>query len=263
MGRKVKSMRSKEVYTDRHDKIVERDFEDNRTLECAFSGDFREHHEERTGSAPAKIIASIIFAIALLAGLEIGIRSPVAADNAVVNENDRVILHGNVNPQARPEFDVGPTDPSLRMKRMILLLKIAPEKQAELDRLLAEQQNPFSPNFHHWLTPEEFRKRFGPSPEEIATVKNWLVSQGFTMEGTAKGGAWINFSGTVADVERAFHVKMHDYCVDGHLYHANSNDPSILRSLAGLVAGPVSLNNFPLEAMPLIGKGVDRSVKVQ
>ena len=55
-----------------------------------------------------------------------GIRSLFAVDNAVIEENDRVVLHGNVHPKARPEFDVGPTDPSLPMKRMILLLKIAP-----------------------------------------------------------------------------------------------------------------------------------------
>ena len=196
------------------------------------------------------IVAAIIFGIASLAGLSIGTRSSFAVDNAVVNENGRVVLHGNVNPMARPEFDVGTSDPLLPMKRMSLLLKIAPEKQAQLDRLLAEQQDPSSPNFHRWLTPEEFRKRFGPSPEEIATVKNWLVSEGFSVEGSAKGFAWIDFSGTVADVERAFHVSMHDYFVKGHRYHANRTDPSIPRALAGLVAGPVSLNNFPLEVMP-------------
>jgi hypothetical protein len=197
------------------------------------------------------VIAVIIFGVALWAGLSISIRSAFAVDNASIDENGWVVLHGNVNPKARPEFDVGPSDPSLPMKRMTLLLKIAPEKQAELDRLLAEQQDPSSPYFHRWLTPEEFGKRFGPSREEIATVKNWLVSQGFTVERAANGSAWINFSGTVADVERAFHVSMHDYSVGGHLYHSNSTDPSIPRALADLVAGPVKLNNFPLEHIPL------------
>jgi subtilase family serine protease len=135
------------------------------------------------------------------------------------------------------------------MNRTILLLKIAPEKQAELDRLVAEQQDPSSPNFHHWLTPEEFGKRFGRTPEEIATVKGWLISHGFTIDETAKSGAWINFSGTAADVDRAFHAEMHDYFVNGQLRHANSTAPSIPRALADLVAGPVSLHSFPSKAM--------------
>ena len=191
------------------------------------------------------VIAAAIFGIASLAGLSIGVRSPFAVDNAVMEGNDRVVLHGTVHPKARPEFDVGPTDPSLPMKRTILLLKIAPEKQAELDRLVAEQQDPSSPNFHRWLTPEEFGKRFGRTPEEIATVKGWLITHGFTIDETAKGGAWINFSGTAADVDLAFHANMHDYQVAGHLRHANSTDISIPRALADLVAGPVSLHNFP------------------
>ena len=194
------------------------------------------------------IIVAIIFGIASLAGLSIGIRSPFAVDKAVIGENDRVVLQGTVHPNARAEFDVGPTDPSLPMKRTILLLKIATEKQAELDRLVAEQQDPSSPNFHHWLTPEEFGKRFGRTPEEIAAVKGWLITHGFTIDETAKGGTWINFSGTAADVDRAFHANMHDYQVAGHLRHANSTDISIPSALAGLVAGPVSLHNFPRHA---------------
>ena len=191
------------------------------------------------------VIAAIIFGISSLAGLSICVRSPFAVGNAVMEENDRVVLHGTVPPKARPEFDVGPADPSLAMKRTILLLKIAPEKQAELDRLVAEQQDPSSPNFHRWLTPEEFGKRFGRTPEEIGTVKGWLITHGFTIDETAKGGTWINFSGTASDVDLAFHANMHDYQVDGKVRHANSTDISIPRALADLVAGPVSLHNFP------------------
>ncbi len=199
------------------------------------------------------IVVAIIFGMASLAGFlpskkSIGIRSALAVDNAVTGENDRVVLHGTIPPRALPEFDVGPTDPSLPMKRTILLLKIAPEKQAELDRLVAEQQDPSSPNFHSWLTPEEFGKRFGRSPEELATVKGWLITQGFTIDETARGGGRINFSGTAADVDRAFNANMHDYQVDGHLRHANSTEISIPRALADLVAGPVSLHNFPHKA---------------
>jgi hypothetical protein len=200
------------------------------------------------------IAAAIILGIASSAAFlsskkSIGIRSVFAVDNAVIDENDRVVLHGNVPAGARPEFDAGPTDPSLPMKRTILLLKIAPEKQAQLDRLVAEQQDPSSPNFHRWLTPEEFGERFGRSPEEIAAVKSWLISHGFTIDETAKSGVWINFSGTAADVDSAFHANMHDYQANGQLRHANSTDPSIPRVLADLVAGPVSLHNFPRKAM--------------
>ena len=189
-------------------------------------------------------LTKIIFGLALLAGVSFGIGASFAAEIPAIDENDRVVLHGNVHPEARPQFDIGPTDPSLPMNRVILLLKIAPNKQAALDRLLIEQQDPSSPSFHRWLKPEEFGERFGRSPEETQTVKGWLVSHGLTINETAKGGNWINFSGTAAQVESAFRVQIHDYNVDGRLHHANSNDPSIPCALADVVLGPVTLHDF-------------------
>src|SRR5450759_422793 len=97
----------------------------------------------------------------------------------VVNNNETVVLKGNVHPLARPEFDVGLTASSLPMDRMILSLRLTPNKQAELERLLADQQDPASPSFHHWLTPEEFGANFGPQHEDIAAITSCLTSQGF------------------------------------------------------------------------------------
>ncbi len=90
---------------------------------------------------------------------------------------------------ARPESDIGARYRSVPMKRMILLLKLTPEKLANRDPLLAEQLDSSSPTFTHWLTPEEYGKTSsGRSSEEIAIVKKWLVSHGFTIDQEAKGG---------------------------------------------------------------------------
>ena len=176
-----------------------------------------------------------------------------------VDDQDMVVLPGNTYPQALPEFDAGPVDPSLPMKNMILSLKVSPDKQAALDRLLAEQQDPASPNFHKWLTPEEFGSRFGPSPQELAAITAWLKSKGFVIEKVANGRLWINFSGTAADVEKAFHTQIRNYRVEGKTYVANAMDPSIPRAFSGLVAGIVSLHNFPRKAMHTPGRLVSRA----
>ncbi len=178
-----------------------------------------------------------------------------AASNAsahpprVINDRDAIILHGNVHPLARPEFDRGETDASMPMERMILTLQLNAMKQSELNKILAELHNPASPKYHRWLSPEEFNKRFGPLSEDIHSITDWLTSHGFMINEVAKSGAWVNFSGTVADVERAFHTRIHNYYVNGHMYHANAQDPSIPRGLSDLVAGIVSLHNFPRKMM--------------
>lgn len=167
----------------------------------------------------------------------------------LVDDNDTVVLSGNVHPLAVAETEIGRTDPSLPMERMILVLAMRPENKAALDRLLADQQDPGSPSFHQSLTPEEFGARFGATPDEIGLITGWLRSHGFVVDEVGKGRTWINFTGTVGDVETAFHTQIHDYLVDGELHQANAIDPAIPRALSGVVAGIVSLHDFRSQQM--------------
>jgi len=197
------------------------------------------------------IVKHFIFAciIAAVSVILFGASAVFAHPPLVINDKDIITLRGNVHPLARPEFDRGETDASLPMERMILTFRLNAVKQAELDKFLAELQDSASPNFHHWISPEEFNKRFGPASEDIYSITDWLTSHGFSVNEIAKSGAWVNFSGTVANVERAFHTRIHNYYVNGHMYHANAQDPSIPRGLSDLVAGIVSLHNFPRKMM--------------
>ena len=161
-----------------------------------------------------------------------------------INDADRVTLHGNVHPEARAEFDRGSAPANMPMKNMILLLSVRPDAQAQLNQLLAEQQDPSSPNYHKWLTPTEFGLRFGPTDQDIADATSWLKRFGFRIDEVAKGRMWINFSGNVQPVERAFQTNIREFEVSGKMHHANATNPTIPRALTGLVQGVVSLHDF-------------------
>ena len=62
---------------------------------------------------------------------------------------------------------------------MLLVLKRSPEQQAALEKLLAEQQDKSSPNYHKWLSPDEFGQQFGASDQDIQKITSWLQSHGF------------------------------------------------------------------------------------
>lgn len=172
-----------------------------------------------------------------------------------IDETDRVVLSGNVHPLAAARHDIGLSSASLPMERITLLLKLRPGAQEQLDAWLAQQHDPASPNYHHWLTPQEYGRRFGPSDSAIAAVVEWLSSRGFTVEEVAPGRGWINFSGSVARVEETFRTQMHDYLVGGKVYHANAVEPSIPRALTSVVQGVVQLHNFPLpHSHQMVGK---------
>jgi pseudomonalisin len=175
-----------------------------------------------------------------------GMLSSAALAQRSINEADRVTRHGNVHPLARAEFDRGSADLTLPMENMILLLSPRASAKAELDTLLADLQNPKSPNFHQFLTPPEFGLRFGPADQDVADAANWLKSFGFRIEEIGNGKLWINFSGNVQQVERAFQTNIRQYEVNGEIHHANATDPSIPRAFSGLVQGVVSLHDFPI-----------------
>ena len=173
-----------------------------------------------------------------------GMLSQNAQAQRNINDADRVTLHGNTHPMARAEFDRGSASATMAMNHMVLLLAVRPDAQAQLQQLLADQQDPKSPNFHKWLTPAEFGAKFGPTGQDIADVTGWLQKFGFTIDQVANGRMWINFSGDVQSVERAFQTSIHKYDVNGETHHANATDPTIPRALSGLVQGVVSLNDF-------------------
>ncbi len=190
----------------------------------------------------------ILLITAALAGLAHA--SPASAGPPrIIDDKDTVSLKGNVHPLARPEFDRGEADASLPMEGMILTLKLNAAKQTELDKFLYGLHDPASPDYHHWLSPEQFKERFAPAPEDVTAITGWLRSHGFVIEGVARGGASINFAGSALSVKRAFHTPIHTYVVNNRTYHANAQDPAIPRGLADVVAGIVTLHDFPRKMM--------------
>jgi subtilase family serine protease len=166
-----------------------------------------------------------------------------------------VWLEGNTRPMFRPENDLGPVDDSLKLENITLAFKPTAEQQANLEALLDDQQNPSSPLYHHWLTPEQFADSFGLSANDLAQVVTWLQSQGFTVTYTARSRTWVFFSGTAAQVRAAFQTEIHNYSLDGQTYYANSSEPAVPAVLADVVLGVTSLDNY--HARPL---GVFRQV---
>lgn len=166
-----------------------------------------------------------------------------------IDEAQMVQMKGNVHPLARTEFDRGAVSNATPMKRMMLLLERSPEQEAALQQLMAEQMSKESPNFHKWLTPEEFGRQFGPANADIETVTSWLASQGFSEIRVNRGKTLIEFSGNVGQVRNAFRTDIHKFVVNGDERQANMGDPQIPAALTPVVAGIVSLHNFPMKSM--------------
>ncbi len=166
-----------------------------------------------------------------------------------IDDSRLVPLKGNIHPLATAAADMGKAADSLQLPRNILLLKRSAAQDSALKKLLEDQQNPKSPNYHNWLTPAQYGKQFGAAPEDIQKITAWLTNHGFTVDPPMAGRNLIMFSGTHAELEDAFHTELHTYEVKGKRYYANSTNPLIPAALAPVVSGFSSLNNFPKHAL--------------
>jgi biotin operon repressor len=185
-----------------------------------------------------------LITLVLFSGLSGAQTTPRTLITKPVDENQLTVLKGNTHPLARAEFDRGAAPADLPMNRMLLVLKRSDEQESALRSLIDNQQDKASPNYHKWLSPEQFGKQFGPSDQDIAQVTSWLQSHGFQIAQVSKGRTVIEFSGTAAQVQEALRTSIHKYAVNGEEHWANSTDPQIPAALTPVVAGVLTLHNF-------------------
>jgi subtilase family serine protease len=132
---------------------------------------------------------------------------------------------------------------SVRLSHLQLILKPSSQRQAAREAMIASQHNPQSAQFHQWLTPQQFGARFGVLDGDIAAVTAWLASQGFTVNQVYPNKTQIDFSGTVAQVNQAFHTSERVYTLGAGTFLANAGDISIPAALEPVVRGVMGLSN--------------------
>ncbi len=164
-----------------------------------------------------------------------------------MDERSTSVVRGNLHPRALAEFDQGRLDEVTPVHRITMVFKRTEGQQAGLNALLQEQQDPSSPNYHLWLTPEEFGDRFGLNAADLDTIVSWLKSRGFTVDETARGRSWVTFSGTAGQVDRAFRTELHQYSVNGVPHYAAAREPSVPAALVDVVSGFGSLHDFGMK----------------
>lgn len=168
---------------------------------------------------------------------------PSRIESAITSAR-RAVLAGSLRPLARSQFDAGAMPPSTPLHGISMTFSLSPAQQADLDSLLADQQNPASPFYHQWLTPAQFGARFGMSSADLAKVEAWLQQEGFHVDSVAPSRNRIRFSGTAAQVAAAFAAPMRYYQINGVRHFAPASALSLPAALAPAVAGIGNLDDF-------------------
>lgn len=187
------------------------------------------------------LLASLAAASLLIPGLQAQVPSRI--ESAISNAR-RLTLAGSVRPRARAQFDAGAMPGATRLQGISMVFNLSAAQQADLDSLLAEQQDPASPLYHQWLTPAQFGVRFGMASADLARVEAWLEQEGFQVDGVAPSRNRIRFSGTAAQVEAAFGAPLHYYQINGERHFAPASALSVPAALEPTVLGITNLDDF-------------------
>lgn len=170
----------------------------------------------------------------------------VSADriSGAISAGSGVTLQNSLNRQAQSKYDQGPVNPSFQLTHLTLMTTPSAAQQQALKKLLAQQQDRTSPNYHKWLTPAQYADQFGLSLNDMNRLTAWLKSQGFTIKSIAGGRNEVNFSGTAAQVQSAFKAEIHFYNVNGEQHFANATPLVLPSALNGIVSGVIGVHNF-------------------
>jgi subtilase family serine protease len=190
-------------------------------------------------ASPYKRLIFILTALSVAAWAS----NPPSRITREIDASQWVRVRGNVRAFARPELDRGRADVNEAISGSIAF-RLSPAQQADLNTLLIQQRNPASPEYHKWLTPEQYADRFGLSQSDLAKVTSWLQSQGLTVTRIARARTQVFFDGSVGQVEYAFHTQLHNYSVGGKIQYANASAPAVPVALADMVLDIRGLSNF-------------------
>jgi subtilase family serine protease len=141
--------------------------------------------------------------------------------------------------------------------RLNLSIGLPLRNQNELDALLAQLQDPASPNFGHYLSAQQFAAEFGPTEQDYQALIQFAHENGLVVTGTHSNRVLLDVSGQASEIEKALHVKMmvYDHPVRGRFY-APDREPSLdleakVLDISGLdnfaPPRPMSLKKIPLE----------------
>jgi subtilase family serine protease len=130
------------------------------------------------------------------------------------------------------------------MLKVLRIMTLQLRDEIQLDTLLQRLYDPTSPDYRHFLSVEEFTAQFGPTAADYSTVLNYAASHGLTVTSHHANRLVVEVEGTVADMEKAFHVSMQTYQhpTENRTYFAPDVEPSVDAGVA--VAGISGLNNY-------------------
>ncbi len=163
-----------------------------------------------------KLVAFLLMAVAIVVGVSIVCQAQ--SQSLMTRHVREVTLNGQAQLVGRL-----PATQSMGFDIVLAL-----RHQPELENFLQELYDPSSSSYRHFLTPQEFTARFGPSQEDYDAVIRFAKANGFAVQGGSRDAMDVQLKGTVAAIEKALHVTMgvYQHPTENRTFFAPDREPS-------------------------------------
>jgi subtilase family serine protease len=179
-----------------------------------------------------RFTAFVSASLLLVLGQAIEAASPNSASYSLKNNTPGFIKHAD---------DLGPTDPATIIT-VTAWLKLRNEDK--LDQLAKQVNQKGSGSYRQWINQATFNNRFAPTSQAVKAVQNFLTAHKLTVLHVAENNFYIKVQGAIADVEKTFHVDIHNYNLNRRTYRSNNSDPSVNDPSGGQIAGITGLDDL-------------------
>ena len=178
-----------------------------------------------------------------------------AQEPALALDSARPALSAHVPVEAKLATPLGRLPGERRLNLAIGLPLRHPEA---LTNLLRQLYDPSRPGYRHYLTSEQFTAEFGPTEQDYQAVMTFVRANGLSVIAVHPNRVVLDASGTVADIERTFHLSLRTYRhpVEDRAFYAPDAEPTLelavpvlhISGLSDLVRPhPASLKVRPVE----------------
>jgi hypothetical protein len=129
-----------------------------------------------------------------------------------------------------------------QMLRLAFVLN--PPNLVEEKQFLEELTDKTSPNFHKFLSAEEWNARFGPTEEDEKAVVDWASSNGLTITHRYKNRLLVDVEAPAGTIEKALGITLNNYQMGEDVRFANDRDPIFPSPLDTIIQSVQGLNSF-------------------
>lgn len=177
------------------------------------------------------IVTSLLLICASLLAIAIGARA---------DQNSPNVLHGQVAPLVAQAQMLQAANPGQQLN---LSIGLQPRNPAALNSLLNALYDPQSPQYHQYLTPDQFESLFAPTPDQAQQVVSYLQSAGMSVTGIAPNNLLIDATATVAQADQAFSTTINNYQLGSRFFYANATPPVVPAAISSLITSIGGLDN--------------------